>query len=71
VAVVTPIEYSGARAGFRAASVAKAAKPNLTPLFGARGEASLEGVLLRRERSPSSANREVVEQCIRVGAGRG
>jgi hypothetical protein len=56
----------GARAGFRAASVAKARQAYLTALFRARSEGSVEGVLLTAERFAELGDREVVEQCIRV-----
>jgi len=66
VAVGDTYRVLGARAGFRAASVAKARQAYLTALFRARGEASLEGVLRAAERFAELGDREVVEQCIRV-----
>ena len=56
----------GARAGFRAASVAKARQAYLTALFRARSEGSLAGVLITVERFAELGDRDVVEQCIRV-----
>jgi len=56
----------GARAGFRAASVAKARQAYLTALFRARNEGWLEGVLRTAYRFAELGDREVVEQCIRV-----
>jgi len=56
----------GARAGFRAASVAKARQAYLTALFRARSEGSLAGVLITAERFAELGDREVVEQCIRA-----
>jgi hypothetical protein len=56
----------GARAGFRAASVAKARQAYLTALFRARSEGSLAGVLITAERFAELGDREVVERCIRV-----
>ncbi|HXL45775.1 MAG TPA: hypothetical protein VN977_04140 [Candidatus Binatia bacterium] len=66
VAVGDTYRVLGARAGFRAASVAKARQAYLTALFRARREASLEGVLRAAERFAELGDREVVEQCIRV-----
>jgi hypothetical protein len=54
----------GARAGFRATSVARQAY--LIALFRARSEGSLAGVLIIAERFAALGDREVVEQCIRV-----
>jgi len=56
----------GARAGFRATSVAKARQAYLTALFRARSEGSLAGVLITAERFAELGDREVVEQCIRM-----
>ncbi len=56
----------GARAGFRATSVAKARQAYLTALFRARNEGSLAGVLITADRFAELGDREVVEQCIRV-----
>ncbi len=56
----------GARAGFRAASVAKARQAYLTALFRARSEGSVEGVLRTAERFAELGDRGVVERCIRV-----
>jgi hypothetical protein len=56
----------GARAGFRATSVAKAREAYLTALFRARSEGSVEGVLRTAERFADLGDRDVVEQCIRV-----
>jgi hypothetical protein len=56
----------GARAGFRATSVAKARQAYLTALFRARSDGSLASVLITAERFAALGDREVVEQCIRV-----
>ena len=56
----------GARAGFGAASVAKARQAYLTALFRARAEGSVEGVLRTAERFADLGDRDVVEQCIHV-----
>jgi hypothetical protein len=66
VAVADTYRALGARAGFRAAAVAKARQAYLTALFRARSEGSLAGVLITADRFAELGDREVVEQCIRV-----
>jgi hypothetical protein len=66
VAVGDTYRALGARASFRATSVAKSRQAYLTALLRARSEGSLAGVLITAERFAELGDREVVEQCIRV-----
>jgi hypothetical protein len=66
VAVGDTYRALGARAGFRATSMAKSRQAYLTALFRARSGASLAGVLITADRFAELGDRDVVEQCIRV-----
>jgi len=66
IAVADTYRALGARAGFRAAAVAKARQAYLAALFRARNAGSLAGVLITADRFAELGDREVVEQCIRV-----